>query len=312
MTYQQKQNVEMDFSSFKLNVMNKYGFLFFCLILGVGQVFSQTDTTALEQPAWQLIVKTDGGELIGKVISQDPREVLIEMEDGRQIYVPQHMITSISPLSKKDFSQNGAFIGEDRFATRYFITTNGLPIRKGESYIQWNLYGPDFQFGLGNDVGVGFMTTWLGVPMIGTIKKSFSLGDNAHGAIGLLAGTGSWADLGAGGVLPFATVSFGDRRSNLALSGGYGAVWADSEGSGRALFSIAGMTKAGRKISLVFDSFISPNLGGNGPSGFALLIPGIRWHQAPGKAFQIGFTGVVTNGDVGAFGIPMVQWYRNL
>jgi hypothetical protein len=153
------------------------------------------------------------------------------------------------------------------------------------------------------------MTSWLGVPMIGTLKKSFELGPNTQGGIGLLAGTGSWAAIDAGGVLPFATISFGDRQSNLALSGGYGLVWAEGESGGRTLLSIAGMTKVGRKISLVLDSFISPSAD---KGSFALLIPGIRWHQAEGKAFQIGFSGIIADGEAVPFPFPMVQWYRTL
>ncbi|MDA7579913.1 hypothetical protein N8758_00645 [Crocinitomicaceae bacterium] len=99
------------------------------------------------------------------------------------------------------------------------------------------------------------------------------------------------------------------------------------------------MVKVSTKLSLVFDSFfllpgktetqtstydeyvINPSTGQGEwqpvsyseevrNPGFSLLIPGVRWHQAEGKAFQFGFSGVITDGEI--IPVPMVQWYRSL
>ena len=98
------------------------------------------------------------------------------------------------------------------------------------------------------------------------------------------------------------------------------------------------MVKISPKVSLVFDSFIllpgkttystetyydyNPDTGNydlpveytntNEKYGFALLIPGVRWHKREGSAFQFGFTGVVYDGELLPIPIPMVQWYRSL
>lgn len=117
--------------------MKKLLFLlsFFCL---TNVSFSQNDTIAVQDTNTYRIVKTDGGEIIGKILSQDAREILVLTNDNRKIYIPQHIIKEIILVSKSDFNHRGDFIGEDKFATRYFITTNGLPIKKGEHYVQWN------------------------------------------------------------------------------------------------------------------------------------------------------------------------------
>lgn len=283
---------------------------FFFLFLTFHGV-AQKDTTVTPNLKSVRIIKTDGGELIGKILSQDSREVLLLTNDNRQIYVPQYIIKEIIEVNSSDFNQRGEFVGEDSFATRYFITTNGLPIKKGEHYIQWNLFGPDFQFGLGKNFGVGIMTSWVGMPIIGTIKKSWQLRENVHLAIGGLVGSGTWAAPRWGGALPFGTLSYGDRKVNIAISGGYGAIFADGETQGRALGSLAGMAKVGKKLSVVFDSFILLPNDRNGQTLVALIIPGLRYHQAEGKAFQFGFTGVFAEGDLLPFPIPMVQWYRS-
>ena len=280
-------------------------------LLFIGNIaLSQTDTTLTKDTSTYRIIKTDGGELIGQIQSQDAREILLLTKDDRQIYIPQHAIKEIIKLKNSDFNNIGTFIGEDKFATRYFITTNGLPIKKGEHYAQWNLFGPDFQFGIGKDLGVGIMSSWIGVPIIGSIKKSWQIGDKSQFAIGGLVGTGSWALPEFGGALPFATLSFGDRSKNIAFSGGYGAIWTGDGVSGRAISSIAGMAKISPKISLVFDSFVL--LPNENQTGGALFIPGIRWHQEEGKAIQFGFAGIIADGDIVPVTIPTIQWYRSL
>ena len=280
-------------------------------LLFIGNIaLSQTDTTLTKDTSTYRIIKTDGGELIGQIQSQDAREILLLTKDDRQIYIPQHAIKEVIKLKNSDFNNIGTFIGEDKFATRYFITTNGLPIKKGEHYAQWSLFGPDFQFGIGKDLGVGIMSSWIGVPIIGSIKKSWQIGDKSQFAIGGLVGTGSYIVPEFGGALPFATLSFGDRSKNIAFSGGYGAIWTGDGVSGRAISSIAGMAKISPKISLVFDSFVL--LPNENQTVGALFIPGIRWHQEEGKAIQFGFAGIMADGDIVPVTIPTIQWYRSL
>jgi hypothetical protein len=256
------------------------------------------------------------------------------------------VIREIKAVRSEELSEKGEFIGEDRFATRYFITTNGLPLKKGEHYIQWNLFGPDFQFAVSDRVGLGIMTTWLAIPIIGTAKYSIPLKGDFHFALGTMIGTSSWitllgSDKNAGGALPFASLSYGNRRANISASGGYGVIWAEGDSDGRALTSIAGMIKVSSHISLVFDSFIvlkgrttrsttsewqyvyDPNTGNyqnqlvtttteDKKPGLGLFIPGVRWHQSEGKAFQFGFTGISFDGELLPIPMPMVQWYRTL
>lgn len=264
--------------------------------------------TASDTTKTHLIVKNDGTEYIGKIISQDAREVIIETKQLGEIVIPKHEIKEIRELEEGELTEDGSLRPSEVFSSRYFITTTGMPLKKGDSYIIWNLYGPDVQFGVGEKFGVGIMTTWFGTPIIGSAKYSFELGEKSSLGLGTLLGTGSWASPEYGIALPFAALSFGNAQKNLTFSAGYGATWGSDYSGGRALFSIAGMSKLNDKFSFVFDSFIISGTGNN--DGGALLIPGIRLQTDPDKAFQLGFAGVAAEGELVPFPLPMLQWFR--
>ena len=228
-----------------------------------------------------------------------------------EVIIPKHEIFSIKELSDTDLNESGDYKGKTIFATRYFITTNALPIEKGESYIQWNLYGSDFQFGIGKNFGFSIMSSWVGIPIIVTAKYTFNVAEGINMGVGTLLGTGSWALPDFELALPYFVVSIGDRSTNLNISGGYGALWIDGDFEGRTLFTVAGMTKISPKISFVFDSFICPDFSNKNES-FALIIPGIRWQIENKNAFQFGFSGVYFEDEFLPAPIPMVQWYRKI
>ena len=294
------------------------------LLLVSLSAYCQTDSLGTDDQTYR-ILQNDGTEILGKILKEDPRELLILTTDGREIIVPQYVVKKIEALSSTDFNAQGAFIGEDKFASRYFLTTNGLNIKKGEHYVQWNLFGPDMQFAVTDNIGVGAMTSWVGIPIIGTIKYSKEIVDNTQVAVGALVGFGSWAAPDIGGALPYATLSFGNRTRNIALTAGYGAIFFDGPAEGRALASVAGMAKISSKVSFVFDSFIllpggerqvydyyADRSHTERRPGFAVLVPGLRWHRSEGSAFQFGFAGIISDGDALPVPIPMVQWFKSL
>jgi len=255
-----------------------------------------------------LITKNDGWEYIGTLMSMDAREVILNTKNIGQVSIPKHEIKSMKEVSADEVATNGERKPIETFATRNFLTTNGLPLEKGQSYVLWNLWGPDMQFGLTKNLSVGVMTSWLAMPVIASAKYSLKLNKNTHLAIGTLLGSGTWSMPHLGIALPFAAITFGDKRNNVTFSGGYGAMWGYGTDGGRALMSVAGMAKVSKKASLVFDSFIMPGINGNDFLG--LYMPGIRLQTAPNKAFQFGCAGISTYR--GTSPMPMIQWFRML
>lgn len=221
------------------------------------------------------IIKQNGASFTGTIVSQDAREILIETETIGLVYIPRHEVDEIILITDKDKATTGGL-----FATRYFLTTNGFNISKGDNYVQWSLFGPDFQFGVADNFTMGVMTSWVGMPIIATTKYSVQLNEKLYGGAGFLGGTGSWAFPKYGLMLPYAFLTAGDRINNINFSFGYGALFTDTktvytlstvateystnsftsedkvEYQGRPLFSLAGMFRINDKFSFVFDSFI--------------------------------------------------------
>jgi hypothetical protein len=252
--------------------------------------------------------KNDGTVFVGEIIKYDPREVLIRTMDKGDMIIPKHEVKSISRPESVEFNPEGVYISEDRFSTRYFLTTNGLPIRKGEHYGQFNVYGPELHFAVADNLGLGVMTSWIFTPMLGTIKYSVKLGDKSSLALGGLGGFIGWLQFDHGIALPYMTLTFGDRRSNLSFTGGYGAYFNDGITQGRPLFSVAALHKFGERYSLVLDSFLAPK----DENGFGIVTLGARYQSSPRSALQFGLATIWVEDYIVPLPIPMGSLFFRL
>ena len=144
--------------------------LFF--LLGSFQLHAQTpSTTAPSTDSTKyLIVKNDGNEYVGQILSDDGREVLIETKSLGKIYIPKSDIKSMRPINYNEDISKGEVSTAGVFTTRYQFTTNCFPIKKGENYAMINLYGPEVHFAVHKDFSVGIMSTWIGSPIALALK----------------------------------------------------------------------------------------------------------------------------------------------
>ncbi|MAL16611.1 MAG: hypothetical protein CL670_09450 [Balneola sp.] len=280
---------------------------FLSLILLIGftdKINAQTDTDTTTY----LVIKNDGSRYIGQILSQDSREVVLLTKELGEIAIPKHEIKEIRELSTDEVNEDGSLKTSSPFSTRYYITTNAQAVSKGDNYIIWNLYGPDIQFGVSDNFGVGLMTTWFGSPIVGSAKYSLVNDKKIGVAVGTLLGTGSWASPEYGIAVPFGSFTYGSIEKNVSLSLGYGAVFGPGSSGGSPLFSLAGINRVSERVSLVFDSFVVTE----DSEVAALIIPAIRLHSSPEKAFQIGFAAVAADGELLPMPFPFLQWFRKL
>lgn len=252
--------------------------------------FAADAQEAADNKAEKVVVTThDGITRIGVVLSDDGREILLETDNLGKIYILKSNVKSIVHYDQSvRIDENGDYLADDPFTTRYYFTTNALPIRKGEDYGMLNLYGPEVHFSLADNFSAGLMSTWIASPFVGVFKVSIpTRNEKVNFGIGTLLGTSGYLNsFKGGGGLHWGMVTLGGRRSNITFSAGFLYVGSGNEsyyyqpgvypvtrdefGVGYAeniplrsaknkmakapSFSIAGIAPIGNKSSFIFDS----------------------------------------------------------
>lgn len=250
-----------------------------------------------------LVIKHDGSRFLGVIISRDEREILIDTETIGRVFIPLHEISDIREASASDSGGQS-----NLFSSRYFLSTNGLSMSKGDKYAMLNYYGPEAQFAVADDFTVGVMTSWVAIPLIGSAKYSIHFSENVHLALGTLVGTLSWIKFDAAGFLGYGAFTIGNFENNFTLSAGYAGVTADGISEGAPLMSIAFLFSVGDNVKFVGDSFIYL-----GEEKFTILVPGLRFSRPMKRSsFQIGLGAVIAGGEAVPLPLPIFSWFYEL
>ena len=191
----------------------------------LAQVDGNKDTTDKQL---MLVTKTDGGQFYGYILSDDGREILLMTKTIGKIYISKADIASIVKVSDTESKkiESGAYSdyrNEGPFTTRYYLTTNALPIKKKENYAMIHLYGPEVHFAVSDNLSIGVMSSWIASPIAVATKYAFNSKSDNHFALGTIVGSSGFLfnASGAGG-LHFGTFTKGDRKANMSISAGYG------------------------------------------------------------------------------------------
>ena len=204
-------------------------FALLVLFLSAPTIQAQTEPQDTTTKQLFLVTKTDGGQFYGYIIEDDGREILLETKNIGKLYISKGDIASIVKIADNGIANvNGDYTdyrNEGPFTTRYYLTTNALPIKKGESYAMLHLYGPEVHFAVSDNLSLGVMSSWIASPIAIAAKYSFDSETNTHLALGTIMGSsGFLGNASAFGGLHWATVTQGDRRSNISFSAGYGYI----------------------------------------------------------------------------------------
>lgn len=206
---------------------------------GTSASLAQTDSSSTVDSTFYLIKKTDGGEFYGFILSDDGREILLKTVNIGKIYISKSDIESITVIKTEKINADGTvkyenFRATGPFTTRYYFTTNALPIEKGENYAMIHLYGPEVHFAINDNFSLGVMSTWIASPIALAAKYSFDSETDVHFSLGTIVGSSGYLlNAQAFGGLHWATVTKGDREKNISLSAGVayarlGENWGDT------------------------------------------------------------------------------------
>lgn len=301
------------------------GLMFFCGWTNFS--VAQEETGVVEKKEkYSKIIKNDGTEYVGVILSIDAREVLIRTDDLGEIIIPKHEIKSILELEEGE-THVAEVEGRNLLASRYTISTNGFPVKKGEGYVRFMPVGLDMQFAVTDNWSIGGMTSWIGVPMIVTSKLSANLADNVNGSVGFLYGNLMYGGLfsgggsfSSGGGIGFGNLTFGTEQRNFNIGGGYGFVhytrseWDPMTGfrndvqevNGTGMFSVGGMYQIGEQATLLFDGM---GLITQGDLLF-WFNPAVRYMPRPDHIWQFGINVVGANTEVFPLPIPSISFTK--
>ncbi|NBU35648.1 MAG: hypothetical protein EBS35_03620 [Bacteroidetes bacterium] len=260
------------------DIIGFFTLLFFVLSGNLSLAQTSTKDTAV----FIKVEKINGVTYLGKLISDDGREILLETNHIGRIFIPKNEIRSISEEKIRGRNMVNETAAYFAFNTRYAFTNNALPIKKGDHYASISWYGPEVHFAVSKGFSVGVMSTWLAVPVIIALKYTLpTKNEKLHFSLGSLLGSSSYANNFKGfGGLQWVTGTYGNTINNFSISLGYGylkggdmievanpgtyispnyPLYVTEESPLRAspVFSMAGIIKVSKKASLFFDSMFS-------------------------------------------------------
>ena len=278
----------------------------FILLIGmlfITAAYTQEQTKKPLADSSLIVLSVNSGEeFIGTIISEDPREITIRLQNGKMLVIPTYSVKSINPLSKSTLLK-GKPIFPNPHPSRYFYTPSAIPMDKGEIYIQ-TVYALAYQvqFGLTKNFSLGATTTIIGAPLGLTGKYSIKIDEKNTVAFGGLAGVVGWktsTNLGIG----FAAYTYGSKESNITLAGGY--AWINEKNNGgnnSPVMSLSGNKRLTKNLSLMGELWYLPE------SGIFFGGPCFRLYGNKRSSFDLGIWSVKTGDSNGSIFLPVVGY----
>ncbi len=169
-----------------------------------------------------LILEKNGTEYVGLIVFEDSLSISIRTYTLGEIILRKSEIESIQVYNSSIHGR--AFNSGSVFSTRHLITTNSFPIRKGENYALFHLFGPEIHYAVHRDFSIGLLSTWIASPIAGALKYTHRTANpKINYGIGALFGSlGPITNFRGYGGLYWGMLTCGDRLNNVTVSVGYG------------------------------------------------------------------------------------------
>ncbi len=269
-----------------------------------GTAWSQ-DNKESKGPKYEITLKNNR-VYIGYVLSDDGKEMMLETESIGKLHILKSELKNLKKIDEQlefqhedKFITGGRYLDAGPFTTRHSITTNALPVKRGENYAMTNIYGPEIHFAVTDRLNVGIMTSWIASPLALAVKYNIpTKNPKLNFSVGTLAMTsGYWENFQGYGHLTFGNVTYGDRLNNITVSAGYLYFNLNSVFK-MPVTSVAGMFKVGPKSTFIFDSmFRYPdanfrNKEYSKKSNFIFVSPGMRFQSSEKFAWQLSMAGM--------------------
>jgi hypothetical protein len=272
----------------------------------------------------------DGTVITGKKVSDDGREMGIMTQDKGLILIPKFQIKSIE-LAASLPTVGGKRVFPNPHPSRYYYSPSGLPMKKGEGYVQAIYFlAYQAQYALSDHWSVGVSAPLWASPFLVNVKYTNTLKESADGknniylATGIQAGSLTFIDPGTWFGIGYAGLTFGNAESNVTINGGvlgtstYGYLYTipdpNSFWGGEAVYGRS--SQARPAVSFCWNKRFSPTASFMGEvwlvGGLGLVGgPGMRFYSGRKSAVDVAVLGGIVDAE-GFFGIPFVSWTRKI
>lgn len=281
----------------------------------IASTVNKADTTQIDY----IVELVNNSIITGKKVSDDGREVGIMTSDKGLILIPKYQIRTMSIASSMP-TVSGKRVFPNPHPGRYYYSPSGIPMKKGEGYIQ-SIYYLAFQaqYAISDNWSIGASTPLWAAPFLVNVKYTKVLGEsddkkqNLYFATGIQAGSLSYIDPGTWLGVGYAGLTFGNPESNISINGGvlgvssryYSWTWDQysRETETRPAISICWNTRVSSTASFMGEFWYVGNLVVGGP--------GMRFYSGRKNAIDIALLGAYNiDWGGGGFGVPFVSWTR--
>ncbi len=237
-----------------------------------------------------LITTNDGGEFIGKVISDDGREVVIMDRNKGKVILPKYAIKNMEIASQNNVVGNNIF-HPNPHPSRYLFSPSAIALKKGEGYMNW-FYFLLFQmhYGITENFSAGITTSWLLAPTMLNLKYTVPVADNFSVAVGGEVGKLYIYDDNVVSV-GFVTGTYGTAESNISLNIGYGSY----RGEGLTIATLSGVNRITENASIMGEFWFCQPKGG---IPFYMGGPALRIFSGRKATFDIALLALGIKDDV--------------
>jgi len=204
-----------------------------------------------------MITTNDGGEFVGKIISDDSREVVIIDRTKGKLILPKYSIKLMEMVKQSNLVGN-MIVHANPHPSRYLFTPSAIALKRGEGYMNWFYFLIfQMQYGITDNFSMGITTSWILSPTMINLKYTVPVSDELCFAIGGQIGKLTiWDDNSV--ALGFASSTIGTAESNVSLNVGYGSYMRD----GITIATLSGVQRISENASIMGEFwYCQPNNG---------------------------------------------------
>lgn len=293
------------------------GFVITIVLIAItpGKVFAQQKITGEVSKMYQITLN-DGSMVSGKLLSITDTEVVIESGSMGEVRLQKANIKSMTEVLAINDKKTGIWF-ENPNPSKYLLGSSAIPMEKKTGYYQntWIFFN-SISYAFTNNISVsgGFEIFSLMAGGDGVYafyinpKASFKVANNFYAGGTILYANTIKTAADFGGLATFnGFATYGNKNNNI--TGGLGWGWADGDFSSKPLITISGMARVSRRIALVSENWIIPEVG-DGGNYYGILSYGIRF-LGEKTSIDLAF---INNPDIASeivIGIPWLDFVIN-